>query len=95
VTPIRSKPSAKYKHRHNRFPNISVKAYPELFLIVGLAPPDDGTDLAAQEAETFGRRPTPGHSPECLSLLILYNPGRAIAHDVNRISYFRRRDCGK
>jgi hypothetical protein len=69
--------------------------HPELFLIVGLAPADDGTDLTAQEAETFGRRPTPGHPSESLSLLILHNPGRAIAHDVNRISYFRRRDCGK
>ena len=94
MTPIRSKRSAKYKLGHNRFPNISVKVYPELFLIVGLAPADDGTDLAAQEAETSGRRPTPGHPSECLSLLILHNPGRSIAHDVNRISYFRRRLTG-
>ena len=55
VTPIRSKRSAKYKLRHNRFPNISVNVHPEFFLIVGLAPAHDGADLAAEKVESFGR----------------------------------------
>src|SRR4051812_648561 len=61
--------SAEYKLRHNGFPDISVEVHPELFFIVGLAPAHDGADLAAHEAETFGRRPASGHASELLPLL--------------------------
>jgi hypothetical protein len=45
---------AEYKLRQNRFPDISVKVHPVLFLVVGLAPAHDGADLAAHELRSSG-----------------------------------------
>ena len=87
--------SAEYKLRHDRFPDIPVKVHPVLFPVVGLAPAHDGADLAAQEAETFREATSSWPSFQVLALLVLHHPGRVIAHDMDRISYFRRRDCGK
>ena len=67
----KGKLSSEYELRHYRFPDILVKARPELFLVVGLAPAHDGADLTAQEADITGRRPTPGHPSERLSLFVL------------------------
>src|SRR5690606_35076961 len=76
----------------DNLPLVPSKVVAKLFTAVGLAPADDGADLAAEEAKTRRMRPAPGHAAKCLAVTIQNHPCEALARELDRVADLGRRD---